>query len=901
MDLRGCSQLHFIAVIRGGKIIRIPNIGQGKKTPKYLSIEQIYSSSESNCQDSVAKYPLKVNRSLCKAYDFGEVKTEVKTEYAEEENEIDFGAVTLKQLKDICKSRKRKSPSSVNLATVKQENSQFHCDMDELDLKETLGSLKQKVTKKIKSQKKGISKNSAISCTPSHLSCRLKDKPANLDLRQIYEPLSIKVEDAEYDYSQPQFRKSSIVSDQHQSHHEHLEIPVLVENSNFASSQASHEQLDCQNPLTFGNLETDEIIKVDSSVVKGEQPFVLSGSEVKREGRTDLWPCDKPSNAVLCEGNSADIQNGYPLYSCAVQPPPPNVKSICILNQVSCEHLDNAELQNPVTSNNPKIVEIINVDSLAVEGEALVSSCFKVKSGRDMIDLTVCDEPTRTDLLEDDSSEFQIDDPQYSCSLQPPAPDENTSLNVQVPCTARNSDCKDVEFSWADKAIESMDNNRDEELARRDATNYNSVIELDTCLPAVDNKVSRDVSISAGQDKQLPLLDVTMREVKENPTGHESNYKDVKLFENGEGDRFINDNTEAKATRGTKNFSAAEDEKYCLLDYRLESPQSVTSAVEDNQPLIHDTTIAQLSCSPEIQPSKDIDPIVRQIGSVEIKGLNNNKQEQQPPERLFSGRKTISPNSKESLCRAIASADMQDETQNLSCREKLDFEQNCMDTSPPRSSIKKARIRFTSKRLETSNMIEMKVCAPQTLKKEKHERKLVLKGSPPGYPYSVPAASTCSSSKSCSQNAIIFAERQMTDIERLATKILSELHSMKELVVDTLHSESRTCAASRYNTDKARVAVDNVKKIEETSKRWLAMMARDCTRFRRIMELSETTNASLRNSNDDDDNPILETKQDEQELFQSRSTVHKERKIVFADEAGENLCHVRILSAELES
>ena len=132
-----------------------------------------------------------------------------------------------------------------------------------------------------------------------------------------------------------------------------------------------------------------------------------------------------------------------------------------------------------------------------------------------------------------------------------------------------------------------------------------------------------------------------------------------------------------------------------------------------------------------------------------------------------------------------------------------------MDTSPPRSSIKKARIRFTSKRLETSNMIEMKVCAPQTLKKDKDERKLVLKGSaPPGYPYSVPAASTCSSSKSCSQNAIIFAERQMTDIERLATKILSELHSMKELVVDTLHSESRTCAVSRYNTDKVNKPIE---------------------------------------------------------------------------------------------
>lgn len=64
MELKVCSQLHFIATIRGGEVIRVPNIAQGKKKPKFLSIKELCFSYDSNCHDSLAKYHQKADRSL---------------------------------------------------------------------------------------------------------------------------------------------------------------------------------------------------------------------------------------------------------------------------------------------------------------------------------------------------------------------------------------------------------------------------------------------------------------------------------------------------------------------------------------------------------------------------------------------------------------------------------------------------------------------------------------------------------------------------------------------------------------------------------------------------------------------------------------------------------------------
>lgn len=68
----------------------------------------------------------------------------------------------------------------------------------------------------------------------------------------------------------------------------------------------------------------------------------------------------------------------------------------------------------------------------------------------------------------------------------------------------------------------------------------------------------------------------------------------------------------------------------------------------------------------------------------------------------------------------------------------------------------------------------------------------------------VPHTSTeCTSIQRCSQNAIAFSERQMQDIECLATKLRNELKTMKEIAEERLWSEEAYPTTSlKYDASK---------------------------------------------------------------------------------------------------
>ncbi|XP_042501425.1 uncharacterized protein LOC122079220 isoform X1 [Macadamia integrifolia] len=78
-----------------------------------------------------------------------------------------------------------------------------------------------------------------------------------------------------------------------------------------------------------------------------------------------------------------------------------------------------------------------------------------------------------------------------------------------------------------------------------------------------------------------------------------------------------------------------------------------------------------------------------------------------------------------------------------------------------------------------------------------------------------------------------------------------------------------------------RVAVDRAGEVEETTRMWLSMMARDCSRFCRIMRSSGNKAATAPTSS---------------------YGLHKDRKkIFFADEVGGPLCHVKVFEDQLAS
>ncbi|KAL2894611.1 E3 SUMO-protein ligase RanBP2 [Bienertia sinuspersici] len=801
MDLRGSSQMHFISIIRGGEVIKVPNIVQGKPAPKLMSIEGIYSSIDSKSHHSCARYLPKVNRSLAMLYSF-EIKTKVKVECTEED-ELDFGATTLRQLKDICKSRKRKASRSVDLTAVKEEDNDFQCEEDGLDLKETLGSWRRKVH-----------------------SIRTKARKKSISSSKFCEPLKIKIEDAEHEHSELQARSLTL-----------------------------HDK-----PANL----THHTVRAVEHCCSDQDMNVISGN--------------------MQSGYLNQHSNEHFVHSVSIE------KSICCFNKASYEHLDYNEPLNSLIFKNQKDEESMKVESSAVIGDQSLFSCgSNVRRMEDKSNLMIYDVPTEKVLFECDNSDFGDHYLQHA--------GENTSSGseISVPCVGPNGDCQNAEITTFGEATGSADGYQyiEGEVLRKPATNCSSVVNSDNHFSSSHGMASLDRIATAVEDGQSSVLTITTEEVSVPPLVPESDCLDTELSNYAETSISFADNpvTEAKALRRDwKNCEVAlQDENYSPLVNCI-----VTSSEGNNQSSTLDDAY-----SPEIQPCAAID---QEIGSGETEGHYENKLLQQPPENLFSARKTFSPTSKENLCKAMDLTEMQDDNQVLSCKEKLSFEKNCVDSSSSRTNPKKARIILTSKRMEALHTTEIRASTKQKNHSFVKGTGRGVHGSP-----SLHAGNKCNSSLSCSQNAIAFSQQQMLDIERLATKLLAELHSMKEIVVDSLHPESRTCTTLKSSTDKARIAVENVKKVEETTKRWLSIMSRDCHRFCKILEVAEKNNSSPEmstgkctpeNVQTSPENPSSEIQQDSEELSPSKSTVNREKKIMFADEAGDSLCQIRVLETK---
>ncbi|KAG8499069.1 hypothetical protein CXB51_005479 [Gossypium anomalum] len=217
-------------------------------------------------------------------------------------------------------------------------------------------------------------------------------------------------------------------------------------------------------------------------------------------------------------------------------------------------------------------------------------------------------------------------------------------------------------------------------------------------------------------------------------------------------------------------------------------------------------------------------------------------------ERLLSGRKAISPTSRERLCRAMRLTGL-DENE---CHRKL------------------------KQLLHLDDGVAIKPTS--TMRKAKQDKKeSPMKGS-----------LKCTYPPQCrSQSVIAFTQRQMQDFQSLAMKLTTELKSMKKLVKGKFQSESEASVATsaNENADEVRVAIENATRAEEYARRWLSILTRDCNRFCKIMEMERKQEESMLTSllitlmvslqSLTEDNPAA-----------SERVIKKERKVSFADEAG---------------
>ncbi|KAL5558070.1 hypothetical protein UlMin_034281 [Ulmus minor] len=295
----------------------------------------------------------------------------------------------------------------------------------------------------------------------------------------------------------------------------------------------------------------------------------------------------------------------------------------------------------------------------------------------------------------------------------------------------------------------------------------------------------------------------------------------------------------------------------CLVS----SPDSPTA--EENQPQRTTCGDKERNCSPEMLHNDASEELTTSDGS---ECHHNPNLKRPPPERLLSTRKSISPDSQEKLCEAMKSVELQDE--EAYSHKKLCFGKQTRNEN---------KIHGAERSDQISNHQQINV------EPKNHKRNVHLDGisKVPPLSHAVPGMSTgCTSIESCSQNAVAFSERQMRDIECLATKLTNELKTMKEIAEESLYPETFSARSLKYKAHEVRLAVKSANKVEQLAKRWLSMMARDCNRFCKIMKLTEK-------QPDDSQSAPVSNK--------------GKKKITFADEAGEELCHVRLFENNLSS
>ncbi|KAL5845071.1 hypothetical protein ACOSQ4_011029 [Xanthoceras sorbifolium] len=303
------------------------------------------------------------------------------------------------------------------------------------------------------------------------------------------------------------------------------------------------------------------------------------------------------------------------------------------------------------------------------------------------------------------------------------------------------------------------------------------------------------------------------------------------------------------------------------------SPDKPFVPVNEDSALAEDKQLPLSACAYEVRNcSTAINPVdsTEELTTPSDYGEHHHSKLVCRSERLFSTRKVISPTARERLCKAMQSNELQ-EDEHSGCRGKLWFGNQTENT------VVKAEGCYKMRRAGVSNNMKQVPSKPKYDKKGSHS-KGILKG--PHLSSAVPSLSTrCTSSGSLSQSAIAFSQWQMQDIESLATKLTGELSSMKDIVNELLHVQAFPATSLKHNMDKVTVAIKNATKAEETTRRWLSIMARDCNRFCKIMNLTETGSTD------------------------SGNVVHNKnrKKITFADEAGGELCHVKVFKDDMDS
>ncbi|PSR99718.1 Titin like [Actinidia chinensis var. chinensis] len=781
MELRRCNHLHFIQAIRAGSVRKVLNVDyRGRPALVFKNLEDVYKSEDAKkldglstlqSQDSYASTVSDCDRfgTEIPCLPFADRKMKKKDLNKDEFNhnsddggedstdDLNFGKMTLKQLKEQCKTKKRKVVDSACLS-LKQDYSDWQPEDDECDLEERISSWKSKVSKKLKG-KRTHAKKYAPSFSHTEVSANFEQIPSAEGSLQssgcLPAPIDVKVEVYESEYSE--CRNMTCVAD---------------DNSN-----------SCSEPLGLcGGVSGEILLAAKTECVYGEQ---ISLTEED---------CQICVVSEVCYDHLEDVERNCLLPSTGGEAMEvDNLKMTCHQFLVSPSSDDNAEgyVENPLLE------------------ESSTDAIFSIKD-------------QRSDLSKNFESNSSMHDVSTSIS------------RVQVPDMAMDNSICCIELCSAGGPCMFEDNSNENLPPSLEIDSLNSPLNSCSSSGKSDICLSPEIALVSAEDDPLATEKASLMSISADTTRNcLSPHKSPIAFEGG---------------------STTTEEKQAL--------RSTPDDVDIN------SSKRNHNCD-----------ALSELSLPEIKDYHHQEQ-YPPPERLLSTRKAISPMSREKLCQAMKEVELNEVTDLYKCKGKLQFGKgNENEISPAELNTKGADVNMNPEALGEVYRTMDAISPKQITKKLRNDRK----GSPPKcfrrVSRSLPQVSAGATSiQSCSERAIAFSQRQMQDIESLATKLMQELKFMKDIVEEKLHPEESPTTLLKYNVDEVKTAVKSATKVEETTKKWLSMMARDCNRFCKLMKV---------------------TQKDE---IASGNAIPKERKkITFADEAGGVLCHVKFIEDDMTS
>ncbi|XP_068313681.1 uncharacterized protein [Pyrus communis] len=859
MELRSCNHLHFIQALKGGLVIKTLNVACGRPVLRFKELNDIHERLDAKNGVSFPRIPPKdefrgslvnSNKAMGESRSRHTVRNiTVKTEpeaygssdgKAGTNSDLDgFGDMTLKQIKETCKKKKRKRSTSVDLNKIletcspaKHECSESQNVEEDVDLIEPIS--KWKHSKKAKARTKSKLKRNVSSTMSKRSTSTITSEPElfQFDRDVIASGLNIKVEVPETEFSDIQNT-----------------IPFAGGTSlSWDNQEGSCGVVPDESPATAANC----VYETELPISETKESQICVVNEVFYEDlEYAVGPDESPATAADCVSET--------------ELPTSKAKEcqICVINEVFYGDLE---------------YEVLPDESPATGADCVSETKLPISKAKES-QICVVNEVLYGDLeyevVPDESPAAAAD-----CVSETELP--ITEAKESQICVVNEVFYEDLEY--ADPMPIQIVTTSDWDIVEADDPEFTSYDCLD--LPLLEYNMEGYITDSVLPDNFIEVI----------CPAHDLNFY---MHDNisSEDERLCQANSETQVRLSEvvgdylfQCMGPTNGSDSCLSepDMKDDSPSNVeTSAgpasdcdsgsgsamvsVADDSPMAEEEKQshkpacagADRNLSRGIFSSDASDELMTLVS-----GGSPSLNQQRPPQRLFPTRKVISPTSQEKLCKAMKSIELHSE-EHPGCKGNLRFgEQTESTIGGVQGPDQIRRAKFSIKAQNNRNPKNENINShPNGIPKPSN-----VSAAPPRF------TTGCTSIRTCSESAIAFSQRQMQDIESLATKLTNELQTMKEIAEERLLPEAYHGTPLKYNANELRKAIKNVTRVEASAKRLLSLMTRDCSRFCKIMKMADNgVDASENVANKD-----------------------KERKkIVFADEAGGKLCHVKFFENDV--